>query len=256
MQIAVFSDVHGNPFALNAVLAAIEQEGEFDHIVVAGDLAFGGSNPAYCIDRIREADLLAVYGNTEVYIHSPHDVPGDLLHLKKWDRLQTDAAWVREKIGPERITWLANLPFDLNFSPTNDPRDDLLVFHANPISVEEMIYPSPDDQVALIGEVLQPDNDPELEKLFDGVRARTVAFGHYHFTSERRIRNRVLVNVAPVSMPAKDHDPRARYTVFQWADSDWKISRRLIDYDYTQEISALEKCGIPHWRDHAATFPG
>jgi len=257
MRLAVFSDVHGNPFALDAVLNAIAQDGAFDRIVVAGDLAFGGSDPIHCIDVIRSAGLAAVYGNTEVYIHSPNQAPGDQLHLNKWERLQEDAHWVRGRIGQERIDWLAALPFDLSFSPTDNAEDELLVFHANPLTVEEMLLPPVEDQARLFGVILQPDDDAELARLMAGVEANTIAFGHYHFTSTRHWRGRRLVNVAPVSMPAKDHDPRARYSIFEWTKGDWRITRRYVEYDYAQEVRALAACGLPHWQDYAATFaPG
>ena len=257
MRLAVFSDVHGNPFALKAVMEAIEQDGKFDRVVVAGDLAFGGSDPVYCIDTIRNAGYSAVYGNTEVYIHSPGQAPGDQLHLKKWGRLQEDAHWVRAQIGPDRIAYLAALPFDLTFSPTNKAEDDLLVFHANPKTIEEMLLPPVEDQARLFGEIVQPDDDPELVRLLSGVHARTIAFGHYHFTSTRYWHDYRLVNVAPVSMPAKDHDPRSRYSVFEWQAGKWQVTRRYADYDYAQEVRGLATCGLPHWRDHAATFaPG
>ena len=255
MRIAIFSDVHGNPFALDAVLEAIAGDGDFEHIVAAGDIAFGGSNPVHCIDRIRSSGISAVYGNTEVYIHSPEQAPGDHLHLKKWGKLQADAYWIREKIGSERIAWLSALPFELRFSPTDRPEDGLLIFHANPKTIEEMLLPPAEDQLRLFGSVVQPDDDPELDRLFEGVQARTVVFGHYHFTNVRYWKGRRWINVAPVSMPAKDHDPRARYTILEWKSHQWDWTRRYVAYDYTQELAALAACGLPHWQDHAATFP-
>jgi len=41
MRIAVFSDVHGNAFALAAVLEAIAADGTFDRVIAAGTMAFG-----------------------------------------------------------------------------------------------------------------------------------------------------------------------------------------------------------------------
>lgn len=41
MRVAVFSDVHGNPVALDAVLADIERQADVDGYVVLGDLGSG-----------------------------------------------------------------------------------------------------------------------------------------------------------------------------------------------------------------------
>ena len=43
-RLAVISDVHGNAFALDAVLASIQRDG-VDQIVYLGDIAEGGPRP-------------------------------------------------------------------------------------------------------------------------------------------------------------------------------------------------------------------
>ena len=46
MRLAIFSDVHSNWVAFEAVLADIDGQGEFEQILFAGDLAHGG--PSAC----------------------------------------------------------------------------------------------------------------------------------------------------------------------------------------------------------------
>jgi hypothetical protein len=75
MRLAIFSDVHGNPFACEAVLGAIAREGTFDTILAAGDLCLGGSDPAGCIERLAAAGVQAVCGNTEQYLRFPDQLP-------------------------------------------------------------------------------------------------------------------------------------------------------------------------------------
>ncbi|MCB9136605.1 MAG: metallophosphoesterase [Anaerolineales bacterium] len=45
MRLAIFSDIHGNRFALEAVLNALLADGPFDAVIAAGDLALGGGRP-------------------------------------------------------------------------------------------------------------------------------------------------------------------------------------------------------------------
>ena len=84
MRIGVFSDIHGNPYACEAVLQAITVDGHFDTIVAAGDLCLGGSDPAKCVDLLEGSGVEAVYGNTDEYIFEPEKEPGDDLHRTKW----------------------------------------------------------------------------------------------------------------------------------------------------------------------------
>lgn len=255
VRLAIFSDIHGNRFALEAVLNAIASDGHFDALVAAGDLALGGADPAGCVDLLREANVLAVYGNTEKYLTEPDNVPPDELHRRKWAHLRAQVDWTLTRLEAERVAWLRTLPFELCFSPPSDFDDDLLVFHANPKDIIEFIYPSPHQQLVYFGKVLQPDDDPTLEKLMKGVPARTCAFGHLHLSSIRKWHGYTLVNVSPCALPALENDPRARYTVFDWAEGSWQITQRYISYDYTQEVKALEASGVPFVEDFSKTYP-
>lgn len=58
MKIAAFSDIHGNLFALETVLAAIITHGPFDHVAAAGDLCLGGSSPRRCVELLVENNSL------------------------------------------------------------------------------------------------------------------------------------------------------------------------------------------------------
>ena len=254
MRIAVFSDVHGNPFACEAVLKGIDAAGPFDAVIAAGDSLFGGSDPARCADLLIEAEVLAVYGNTEEYLRAPHLTPPDERHARKWDSLQPLAYWVREKLGPERMVWMDSLPFEERFSPTGDPQDDLLVVHANPKDNLLFIYPEPKEQLAVFGEVSQPDNDPDLHIHFEGVTAGTVAFGHLHWSSVRCWNGYTLVNVAACSGSVYDGRERSRFTVFTWGGDAWMLERHAIAYDTQLEAAALRASDHPDKETWAKTY--
>ena len=53
MKIAVISDVHGNKSALDKVLDDIKQK-KADKIYCLGDIAMGGYDPNYTIDKLFE----------------------------------------------------------------------------------------------------------------------------------------------------------------------------------------------------------
>lgn len=254
MHIAIFSDIHGNPYACEAVLEAIRVEGPFDAVAAAGDHCFGGSDPACCIDRLREAGVQAVYGNTDEFIFNPEIAPPDEAHQREWHRYQAAAKWAAEKLGEERVAWLKALPFELLFSPTDNPKNDLLVVHANPKNVHDHIAPPYEDQVELVGEVTQPDDDPKLVSLLEDELAGVIAFGHLHYTSLRVWRGKKLVNVAPCSIASYDGDQRARYTVFTWGSKSWEIERHYVPYEVQKEGKALLASDIPDKEKKAAYF--
>ena len=206
MRIAVFSDIHGNPYACEALLESIGREGALDALVAAGDLCLGGSDPSRVVEMLRSAGVIGVYGNTEEYLKAPNRTPPDELHQKMWKTIQPAVFWTRELLLPDQAEWLFGLPFELHFSPDGCPENDLLVVHANPKDVELMILPDEEAQRSLFGEVRQPDRDPELTTALEGVTARTLAFGHFHYIFQRLWRDLELVGVASCSLPGFDHD--------------------------------------------------
>ena len=65
-RIAIFSDVHGNKEALEAILTSIEKI-DFDEVICLGDVIGLGPNPKECLDLIRENHIKLVLGNHERY---------------------------------------------------------------------------------------------------------------------------------------------------------------------------------------------
>ncbi len=245
MHIAVFSDVHGNPYACEAVLESIKAQDPFEAVVFAGDLCLGGSDPARCVNMLREAEVISIYGNTEVYINYPEVYPKDENHYRKWDKLKPAVEWVRSKLTSQQLNWLSSLPFRHSFFPTQDAKDELLVVHANPKNIEIIIYPAEEQQQALLGKVIQPDDDPDLINTLKDTQAGTLAFGHYHYPSQRNWRDKLLVNVGSCSLPGVNYDPRAHFSSFTFTNGKWSVDQQTVEYDVDREIYALRNSDMP-----------
>lgn len=52
MRVAVFSDIHGNPVAFDAVLADVTAAGGFDAHWFAGDVVANGYDPVGVVERL------------------------------------------------------------------------------------------------------------------------------------------------------------------------------------------------------------
>ena len=69
-RLAVFSDVHGNVSALEAVRKAVKAA-KPEATMIAGDLVLNGPEPAAALDAIREmeqAGAIVIQGNTDVAV--------------------------------------------------------------------------------------------------------------------------------------------------------------------------------------------
>ncbi len=79
MRLALFSDVHGNPVALDAVLADIAAQGQVDAFLVLGDVAAIGYDPVAVIERlVALPNVHFVRGNTDRYTTSGERPPPTL----------------------------------------------------------------------------------------------------------------------------------------------------------------------------------
>jgi predicted phosphodiesterase len=251
MRIAVFSDVHGNLTALDAVLAHIGEQPEIDQIVFAGDLCLFGPRPAECLARIKERGIGAIYGNTDQWIAQPPPAPAeaDEAQREHWRHIEELSRWTAEQLGPMGVAWFRVLPSDRRTSPTVMAQDDLLIVHANPIDVDQVIFPSEAYQRERFGHVRQPDSalGPLLQDTLTGV----LAYGHLHIPGVRRWQNMTLVNVSSVSLPG-DGDPRAKYAVFTWRPNGWTFEHHYVDYSIEAEIQAYQTAQPPRWETAVA----
>jgi predicted phosphodiesterase len=102
MRVAALYDVHGMPYALEAVLADVEREGA-DAVVFGGDL-IGGPFPGRVLELAR-----AVPGGRFVRGNAERE-PGD------WDRAQ---------LAADELAWVAGWPFSASI-------DGVLYVHATP----------------------------------------------------------------------------------------------------------------------------
>jgi len=250
MRLAIYSDVHGNLTALQTVLADIKKQAP-DLIAFAGDLCLMGVRPKACLELARAETDIFIYGNTDEYIHSPQPVPEDATEAQRqWrESFNEIAAWTHDQLGSKNVAWLQRLPFSHRISPTAVPQDDLLMVHANPLDVNQVIFPTADFQAEQLGEVRHEQSDEELRPLLENTTAGIIAFGHLHIPNVRRWGDILLANISSVNLPG-DGDDRAKYGLLTWRKGEgWTVEKRLVAYNLHQEREMLSFIKPPHLED-------
>jgi predicted phosphodiesterase len=229
VRVAILSDIHGNAHALDRCLDDLASRGGADAVVAAGDLCLDGPKPKRVLERLRASGARCLRGNTDRMVGE-----ADLAQLDPEDA--RGVAWVRSRIGAQWTRWLAALPPSIAFG---DGEDGLLVCHANPHSDDEHVWPDAYDDT--------------LERLFDGVPQRTVAFGHLHLAYVRVWRGRTLVNVASAGLP-KDGDAAAHYAIVTQRSGGWEVQSRRVAFDVGKVARQLRKSGIPDLEKRLTTL--
>jgi predicted phosphodiesterase len=111
VNVAALYDVHGMPWALEAVLAEIDA----DAIVFGGDLVWG-PYPRETLDLIRSTDAQVIRGNTD---RAPDE-------------------WLSTQLTEEELRWLVELP-------ESTVLDGVFYCHGTPRSDEEIVTPATPD---------------------------------------------------------------------------------------------------------------
>jgi predicted phosphodiesterase len=224
MRIAVMSDFHGFSLALGTVLADLDRQGPFDEVVVAGDLCEVGPAPDEVLALLRARDFVVLQGNTDL----------DVVIAARERGGQESDAYAAEKIGPEGIAYLAELPFSHRIAPpgARSPADDLLVVHANPHNLVDKLHPEASDR--------------ELREIIADTRAAAIAFGHLHVCYVRELDGTLLVDVSAVGNP-KDGDLRCKYGILAWDEArrTWQAELRKLDYPLDATAAQILASDLP-----------
>ena len=226
-SVAVISDIHGNVAALNAVLEDLQSQ-PCDRLVVAGDLVLSGPRPAESLDAIRNLGVPTIYGNTDLLVF-------DERHSE--ERLD----WVREKLGPDGVSYLKGLPFEHRITPPGgqSPEDDLLIVHATPADVNGMLVLQP---VPFSQRPVTPE--AEARTLLGDAKANLIVAGHLHYASCGVPCGQRYSIIDSVGFPY-DGDHRAGYAGVWWDGQEWHVENHRLSYDYHKVAEDLRRCGAP-----------
>jgi len=251
MRIAVFSDVHGNLPAMQAILADIDKRENIERVLFAGDLCLVGPRPQETLELLRARAIAVIVGNTDEWIRNPPPLTDSLSTEERTARqgLRDLCQWTEKQLDASSLIWLDDLrsAFQVRFTPSSDPADDLLIVHANPLNLLDIIFPSVARQIALYGRVRQTDE--QLAPLLEGETAKTIAFGHLHLPGVRLWRDKRLINISSVSLPGDD-DGRAKYAILSWAaETGWTAEYIRVAYSVEDEIAAYRQKQPPGWAD-------
>ncbi|MHB8324437.1 MAG: metallophosphoesterase family protein [Candidatus Dormibacteria bacterium] len=220
-RICVLSDIHGNVYALEAVLKDIRGLG-CDTLVVAGDLAAHGPAPAESVDLIRSLGAITVRGNTDRYLaEGSAPSPGT-----RDPEQSISLDWSREQLGGDRLRFLGELPPSAQLT-------GCLVVHGSPGNDERGIWPD------------TPDSEIDAYAW-----TGTLLCGHTHRPFQRMLARGEVVNVGSAGWTL-DGDPRPSYALLErdhgGPAGPWRVTLRRVDYDRSRPLAELERRQVP-WR--------
>ncbi|AKR56554.1 DNA methylase [Youhaiella tibetensis] len=231
MRLAVVSDIHGNSFALEAVLEDIARQG-VDATVNLGDTLSGPIDPRRTGDLLLEMNAATVRGNHDRYL-----VETGVFELGAVDR------FALAQLDPRHVVWLESLPATRVvegevFLCHGTPRDDNAVWLDNFWTARSTTLP---DEASVTAKA-------------EGFDYPVLLCGHTHLERSVRLRDgRMVVNPGSVGLQTVHGSPDARYAIVEKRDGKWSVTQRVLGYDHEAAARRAEENGFPHWREALTT---
>ncbi|MBZ9749521.1 metallophosphatase family protein [Deinococcus sp. HMF7604] len=233
MRLAVLSDVHGNAFALEAVLADIHAEAP-DATYNLGDTVWGFSDPARAWALQQEHAPPSVRGNTDERVAGMRAGKDET------------RAWLCPQLPAELGETLAALPIFLDVA-----NGEVRLAHGSPRSPWKALMLTED------GAHTRPAHFAEVRERLAGftyeARGRLCIVGHTHREMLTVVDGVTVVNAGPVSRQ-KDGLPLARWVLLTRRAGGWMPEFRRVAYDAQAAAAWARAHGPAGAGDHEAQW--
>ncbi len=246
MKIALFSDIHANLPALQAVLADIDGR-KPGAVYCLGDLVGYNIWPNEVCKIIRERGIPTISGNYDFGIGRGSN---DCGCAYKTDEDKANGAvsisYTNEIIDDEERSYLRSLPAHIRVEyKLNDDDMQLLLVHGSPRKINEYLF--------------EDREEKSLKRIMRDAHADIMCFGHTHKpyhrvledTEDSDVRYRHAINIGSVGKP-KDGDTRACYVILEInehtgnANKDGlKVEFVRVEYDVEKAAKAVEGSPLP-----------
>ncbi len=162
MRLGLVSDIHCNIESLDV---ALEQMGDVDEVLCAGDAIFSFRFSNAVVARLRQIGARMVLGNHELDVLGPQGI-----------RVRED-----KKTDPELLRWLYRQPTRID-TIIDDRR--LTMFHAAPLAPFDYVY----------------GDSPRLKE-FGELGAKFVVYGHTHYALAEQVDGTLVINPGSTGQP-------------------------------------------------------
>ena len=226
MRLGVFSDVHGNRHALEAVLEDLERQRP-DRVYCLGDLVGYGAFPNEVTERVRAGGFPTVMGNYDDGVGFDRDECG-CAYREERDRVLGDQslAWTKAQVTAENKAYLRSLLPEIRFEAGSKR---MLLVHGSPRKMNEYLF----------------EDRPlsSFERLADTSNADVIVFGHTHKPYAKHVNGVWFINAGSVGKP-KDGDARACYVVLDPAAAAPATFIR-VSYDSAAAAAGIRATNLP-----------
>jgi putative phosphoesterase len=227
MRLAIFSDVHSNLPALEAVLADIAAAGVDDRYCL-GDLVGYAPWPNETLERLQREGIAVVMGNYDDGTGFDRDECGCAYGDPTEEALGDESfAWTRAHTSDANKAYLRRLQSQIRFE-TDGHR--FLLVHGSPRRMNEYLF--------------EDKPDATFARIAAGADADVIVCGHTHRPYTKPVGETLFVNVGSAGKP-KDGDPRACWALIEVSPAGVVVGFRRVEYDVERVAQAILDSDLP-----------
>lgn len=229
MRFAIFSDIHANYEALQAVLADAKNHA-CTHYVCLGDIVGYNADPVACLETVRSLDCPVVKGN--------HDEQASMLGDREGFNPLAEKAinWTRRQLSKEHKTWLRELriqrqvrDFTIVHATLDTPHKWGYIFNQLDAAAS---FSYQNTTICFVGHTHVPEAY---------VRDGTVHVMDFEILPVLPAK-KYLINVGSVGQP-RDGDWRASYCIYDTSTNE--VELRRVEYDIETAQKKIIAAGLP-----------
>ena len=227
MKLAIFSDVHSNLPALEAVLADISDISVDDRYCL-GDLVGYAPWPNEALELLQREDIPIVMGNYDDGTGYDRDECGCAYKDPTEEALGDESfAWTKAHTTDANKAYLRSLHPQIRFD--QDGKRFLLV-HGSPRRINEYLF--------------EDKPDSTFARIAAGADADVIVCGHTHRPYTKQVGRTLFVNVGSAGKP-KDGDPRACWALIETSPDGANVEFRRVEYDVETVARAILASDLP-----------
>ena len=229
MKFGVIGDIHGNLYALKAILSDLKEKG-ITRYLIAGDLITDCNYPNEVLDLIQILDAIVIKGNREEYVLEYLDG----LH-KEWEGVDQMASivWSAKQLTPKNIAYLRSLPTQRQVK-VNESLVTLV--HGSPFDCNEHLY--------------EDKEQARLKEAVDFVKSDVLVCAHSHQPWKKVLNQTLIVNPGACGVHFNT-ESGAEYAILELTNEGWVATHHEASYDILAFKEAMLKSSLyvmaPTW---------
>lgn len=227
MKLALLSDIHGNHYALNAVLDAVKQQ-DVTTLLITGDFVGYYFWPVEVLELLENWDIVAVRGNHDKMLIKAREDENFLRKMTK--KYGCGLSIALECLNDESLAWLMTLPDSIVHEVLNEK---ILLCHGSPWKDDEYVY---------------PDSEEKSLNRYSCLDATYVVQGHTHYPMLKAVEGVTVINPGSVGQP-RNGQPGAHWALLDTEQRNVKHFCEQYDTSSVIKESKIRNPDIPYLAD-------